>query len=124
MSDHLSHEDYLRSSRAKAVEIAKAMLAGEISFLEGARAIRNPLRDGEDPECENAFKAFTLIYSDTDSLPVTDRRFWSSEALQKLEPELAAAELWAREIGTEPCKIIISRLASNLSFNSDPTVGC
>ena len=112
MPDHPSHDDYIRSLRVKAAEIAQAMLSGKVSFLEGAIAIPNPLEPGEDQECENAFKVFALIRSETDSLPITDRKYWSTEALLRKEPEISAAESWARNIGTEACNIIINHLGA------------
>ena len=112
MPEHPSHDDYIRSMRVKAVEVAQAMLSGKVSFFEGAVSIPNPLEPGEDQECENAFEVFALIRSETDSLPITDRKFWSAEALQRKEAEIAAAESWARNIGTEACNIIINHLGA------------
>ena len=112
MPEHPSHDDYIASLRQKAVEVAQDMLSGKRSFLEGALAIPNPLEPGENRECENAFQVFALIRSDTDSLPIVDRKFWSAEALQKLSPEISAAESWARDIGTEACNVIINHLGA------------
>ena len=38
MPERMSHESYVASVRGKVVELAKRMLGGQLSFLEGALA--------------------------------------------------------------------------------------
>ena len=97
-------------SRQQIVEVAKSMLAGDLSFIKGARKISRlsfaaHLRD--DPD----ILPFVAIDSETDTLPVDEdvRRFWAASALEKLQPEIEKAELWARKVGSDHCQKLIDR---------------
>jgi hypothetical protein len=53
---------------------------------------------------------FTGIDSETDALPMgADRIHWAHEALEKLKPEIEAAEKWAQELGRPTCQRLIDR---------------
>lgn len=96
------------------VAIARNMLDGGQSFIEGARQIV-ALRDAAgldyfDPDIVR----FVAIDSETDTLPFGDvRKLWAPAALEKLQPEIDRAEQWARETGTSHCRNLIQRLAGN-----------
>jgi hypothetical protein len=86
------------------------MRAGRLSFIEGARLIcdlRGTSRlDVEDPDVQ----AFVVIESETDALPVGAlRELWAPEALDAIQPRLAASEAWAKTIGEAACESFIRR---------------
>ncbi|WP_075643728.1 DUF2489 domain-containing protein [Paraburkholderia monticola] len=100
-------------TRRRLVAMAQAMLAGDLSFLEGAAqilALKNQL-DGvadRDPD----FDAFVVIRSETDHLPLeADRSQWLTEALARLEPEFRSSEIWARSLAPQACKNLIARFS-------------
>jgi hypothetical protein len=93
-------------------EIAKAMLAGETSFLSGSRKI-NALRFPARLDHDQDVIPFVAIDSETDALPLGPvRAHWNADALRRLEPEIERAEIWAREFGSEACRKLVERFAS------------
>jgi hypothetical protein len=86
------------------------MLAGSLSYLEGARIVSDSgspagLQDDElDP--------FRGVVSETDALPIGAeiRKLWSAAALEKLQPAIDKAELWAHEILEPYCRSLVARL--------------
>lgn len=91
-------------------EAASRMLAGTLTFLEGARqisALRFDAGLSDDPDV----LAFVGIDSETDDLPVTGkiRELWDPGALERLQPRIDEAEAWAREVGTTRCENLIVR---------------
>ena len=56
------------------------------------------------------FMAFVAIDSETDDLPIGDvRKYWSKEALDKLDPEIKKAEEWAKNFGLKECESLVRR---------------
>jgi len=96
--------------RRRAVSIARAVLAGKMDVLVGARDLRE-LRfkvgvSDDDPD----FKCFVLIESETDALPLADERSsWSAAALIRLAPDIARATNWATELGWEAFQNVVRR---------------
>ena len=93
------------------IAVARSMLDGEKSFIEGARqitALRNTAGlDYLDPD----IVPFVVIDSETDKLPFGDvRKLWAPAALEKLQPEIDRKEQWARETGASHCRNLIDRL--------------
>jgi hypothetical protein len=75
--------------------IARRMLAGRVSYLDGARALLR-LRAKAGLEDDPTFTAFVLIESETDHLPIgQQRKYWSNAALVAKESEIRRAEEWA-----------------------------
>lgn len=96
-------------ARSEIGRIARAILAGAISFIEGAREI-NGLRFAADLECDPDIVPFVGIDSETDSLPLGEvRRLWNPDALAKLQSKIDEAEQWARDFGTTPCRNLAQR---------------
>lgn len=112
MSKHLSHGEYVDSTRRQVVETAQAMLDGRLSFLVGSRclaALRNEVDVGGD---DADFTTFEGIDSCTDALPLGEvRQYWNQDALVKLEPQIQSAEAWAASIGSAACRSLIARFA-------------
>jgi prolyl-tRNA editing enzyme YbaK/EbsC (Cys-tRNA(Pro) deacylase) len=95
----VSAEEYFVAGLRELHQLCKATIEDGFSIIEAARAIpdlvkRLQLNDKVD------LKAFIVIESETDELPVGRfRELWDIEALNKLEPEIESAENWARMIG-------------------------
>lgn len=99
------------SARAKLVTLAEKMLAGELSFFEGAAQIIEIRKLIEDvPDHDPDFDVFTLICSETDHLPLQSQRgAWSAEALARLESEFSLTESWARSFAPAACRNLVAR---------------
>ena len=98
-----------RRARWEIAVTAKRMLTGEISFLLGAQRIARLLRDS-DVDCLNDdFVVFTGVDSETEKLPLDPnvRKLWNADALRELEPEIKAAEKWARKMLEQKCSTLI-----------------
>jgi len=53
---------------------------------------------------------FVIIESETDALPVGALRArWAPEALEAIQPRLAAAEAWAKTVGEAACRNFVQR---------------
>ena len=102
--------EFQRHQTQRVVSVATDMLSGRLSFLEGARllshlrvALRLPV---DDPD----FLPFVATDSETDHLPLGGvRRFWSAEALARLQSEIQSAESNARTSCTHAAQALISR---------------
>jgi hypothetical protein len=98
------------AARRRIVEAAETMLAGKLSFIEGARLICD-LRSmsglaNDDPD----IVPFRGIDTETDTLPLGKLwELWAADAWEKLEPEIDSAEKWAEEIGREACRSLVRR---------------
>jgi hypothetical protein len=98
-------------SRRQLVALAASLLAGQLSYLEGAPQVQALLRkvggvDDRDPD----FDAFVLISSETDHLPLQKHRgMWSPSALERLEPQFRRVEEWARGFAPKACESLIAR---------------
>lgn len=102
--------DFSDRQRKKIAELAAQMLAGSLSFLEGAVEI-NRMRSSAELLNDPDVLPFDLIDSETDRFPITPKtkKLWRADALEKLLPEIESAEEWAREIGVEHCRNLVSR---------------
>ena len=107
----ITNEEYLASLHAQLDQVARAMLAGELSFLEGAIklvSIGHQAELNDDPDVS----IFTAVTSETDHLPIgAVRQHWSPEALERLAPELQKAEEWARQVAGPACESLARRFA-------------
>jgi len=112
ISDRPARNANEESARAELVALCRAVLAGELSFFEGALRIA-PLQScigvrEHDPD----FTPFVVIRSDTDHLPPQSvRHRWSPEALQQLEPEFEKTEVWGKKYATAACENLIKRFS-------------
>jgi hypothetical protein len=98
-----------QSVRERVVETAQAMLDSQLSLLAGARTLvtlRSELGAGDDAD----FSIFVVIESGTDELPIGRvRQYWDKTALERLQPEIQAAEAWAKTHGKDACASLIRR---------------
>jgi hypothetical protein len=94
------------------VVTAQRMLDGELSFIEGARALLKFRSSGYIEIADPDILPFVLIESETDALPLGDvRALWKPESLVRLQPEIEHAEQWARELGSASCRNLIKRFS-------------
>ena len=85
------------------------MLTGELSYLDGARFIRESCWAAQ-LEDDSDIAAFVLIESETDHLPLgPSRKDWSPAALEDKEFDLRRAEDWARGTAEEEVKNLVRR---------------
>jgi hypothetical protein len=105
----MHHDPEVEKARLEIAQVARAMLGGMLSFIEGARRLHS-LRFAGKLDNDLDLLLFTGIDSETDALPIGPERIhWADEALEKLEPEIEAAERWAKEVGRPHCQRLIDR---------------
>ena len=110
MHEKMSHEQYVESVRLKVVETARAMLDGQMSYLLGARRLDSLRHDVSVSDDDADFMVFVAIASDTDDYPLGPvRELWDQEALERLQPEIDAAERWAKEQSMMTCAKLVQR---------------
>jgi hypothetical protein len=89
---------------------ARAMLDGELSFIEGGRRIAMLRLYANLPEFDEDLVAFVAIDSETDTLPFgAARLLWNPDSLAKLQPEIERSERWARDVGEKHCRRLVER---------------
>ena len=107
--EHMSHEEYVVKQRDRARLVARQVLSGEVSAVQGARLIVR-LGGLELPENDEDLQALRLVESETDHLPVGDeRQHWAPAALAEKVDELARVEKWAREVALTAFKNFAER---------------
>lgn len=112
MSEKISHKQFVELVRAEVIVTAKGMLGGEISYLVGARKLDSLRHDVEVAEDDSDFRVFVAIASETDDFPLGPvREYWDSSALAKLQPEIDAAEFWAKQHSKQSCMNLIRRFS-------------
>jgi hypothetical protein len=102
---------YELDARQKVVNLAQAMLDGNVSFFEGAVQIVNLKNKINGIKVQDVdFDVFVLIVSETDHLPLkAQQKFWSTEDLFNLKDEFLKTEEWARSFALSACKNLIER---------------
>jgi hypothetical protein len=108
--EKISHEKYVQSARSQVVSTATALQNGEISYLLGAKKL-DALRHAISVKDDDAdFRVFVAIASGTDNFPLcAARQYWDKDALDRLQPEIDAAEIWAKEHGEPICAKLVQR---------------
>ena len=107
-----THEDYVRSVRAKIVALAQGMLEGSVPYLEGCIRLHALLVEADLADNDADLTAFKAVESEIDHLPIGSvRERWSKEALERLEPEIERSTQWARKITTGSCISLVARFS-------------
>jgi hypothetical protein len=102
------HDDYVASRRRLVAQLAEQVLSGSLSAVEGGRQVANLRHELGLPEDDPDLLVFTLIESETDDLPLGgERANWSLRALTQKQPDLSAAESWAKETGLEAFRNLV-----------------
>lgn len=97
-------------ARAELADLARAMLANEISFIEGARRLWRLGGEAGLPTSHADLTVFQYIDSETDALPLgAVRNLWLPAALAASQPEIDEAEEWARIAGEDACRNLVIR---------------
>ena len=98
------------AAKAEAVKIARQILAGEVDFVTGCRAVQRPL-DALGLRTDKDFITFVGVDSEADELPFgEERRLWHPEALRKLAPKLKEFEGSYKPHVESACRKLIARL--------------
>ena len=85
-------------------------LDGELGLIAAARALAQ-FRYDAPPQVSEVLLTFAGIESETDGLPLGEvRQYWSAEALERKDRELADAENFYRPIATEAARRLVRLL--------------
>jgi hypothetical protein len=112
----MSDEEILQAQRA-VVERATAIIEGRLGVLEGCKQLsavgHKLLTDRFD---DKDFSLFEAIASESDNLPTgTARRYWSAEALEREDREIARYEAVVREQVYAACRNVLARFGGQPS---------
>ena len=112
MTERMTHEEYVAMQRRRVAELARQILDGEIDVLDGSCKIASLRWEIEVEDWDQDFKAFAVVSSETDHLPIGDETLnWSDEALVRKEPELKRSREWAMETVRAQCASLVARFA-------------
>ncbi|MGH7786559.1 MAG: DUF2489 domain-containing protein [Candidatus Binatia bacterium] len=108
--------------RAKVVEVAQAMLDGELGIIEGARRLNDLRATLEIYHLAEDFVGVVAIDSETDTLPIGESRtLWNEEALIQKDREVEEAERLYRDGALEDCRKLIARFGGPSHESDDQT---
>lgn len=121
MADQMNHEEHVLQARHEASRICSGILEGNVDVLEGFHLLAS-LRWEVGVDASDAdFIVFVAISSEIDNLPIGEvRRYWSAEALERLEPELQAAIAWAMPMAVPACRSVVRRFSAELFSSNNP----
>ena len=113
MSERMSHDEYVRSCRDRAVAFAKGALAATVPLLEACHALAALYDAVEVSSPDPDFDVFSLISSECEALPIgAAREHWAPEALARLEPQIQSAVAWATPLALPACRSIVQRFGA------------
>jgi hypothetical protein len=97
-----------------ALRVARAVLDGEISTIEGSIKLAGYAHDVVPAWCVDAdFVVFGALASETDHLPVNRvRHLWSASALSRADEEMEAITVRHRASVQRACENLIARFSS------------
>ncbi|WKA26755.1 hypothetical protein [Bradyrhizobium roseum] len=108
------NESDILNARRIILGAALDMLAGRLTFIEGARKIVAARRAARLDDWDPDLLPFVGIDSETEALPFGEMRaHWQPAALDALRPEMDRMETWAREIGEPHCRNLVVRFSSS-----------
>ena len=100
MADRPAIRESELEARKQVVALATEMLAGRLSYLEGAPrmwALQSQVGGLDDRDAD--FDAFAVIASETDHLPLENQRpLWSRSAIKRLAPEFSVRRSGLRSL--------------------------
>lgn len=107
------NESEIIDARRAMLDAALSMLAGRLSYIEGARKIIAAKWLARLDEWDPDLLPFEGINSETDALPFGEMRdHWQAAALEALQPEIDRLEVWARQHGEPYCRNLVARFSS------------
>jgi hypothetical protein len=108
------NESEILAARRSILKTAQDMLAGKLSYIEGARKIVLARRTARLDEWDVDVLPFVGIDSETDALPFGEmRKLWQAAALDALQPEIDQKEAWARGFGEPHCRSLVERFSKS-----------
>jgi hypothetical protein len=106
-------ESKIMTARLVIYEAVQDMLAGRLSYIEGARKICRARFSWGLGEWDDDLRCFIGIDSETDALPFGEHRaYWQAAALEALQPEIDRKEAWARKLAEPHCRNLVERFLS------------
>jgi len=103
----------MMTARLATYQAAQDMLAGRLSYIEGARKICRARFSWGLDEWDDDLRCFVCIDSETDALPFGKmREHWQAAALEALQPEINGKEAWARGLAEPHCRNLVQRFLS------------
>jgi hypothetical protein len=107
------NETEILAARHTIFRAALDMLAGKLSYIEGARKIVAMGTTARLDERDGDLLPFVGIVSETDALPFGEmRKHWQAAALGALQPEIDQKEAWARGFGEPHCRNLVERFSN------------
>src|ERR1700752_4599108 len=106
------NESEILDARHAIFDAAQDMLAGQLTYIEGARRIVAAWWKSKLDEGDVDFLRFVGIASEADALPFGEMRaHWQPAALEALQPEIDRMEAWARQCGEPYCRNLVERFS-------------
>lgn len=104
------NEEYMHARRKDVVEVASALISGQIHFLEGVRALTSLCHEVTGLDFDEDFSIFVAIDSETDHLPSEKVRHRFSEAwLEKADKEVCEIKESYNTQVVEACQKLVAR---------------
>jgi hypothetical protein len=115
------NETEILAARRGILEAAQNMLAGKLSYIEGAHKIVAARTTARLDEWDADLLPFVGIESETGALPFGEmRKHWQAAALEALQPEIDQKEAWARGFGEPHCRSLVKRFSrDNFGIHAD-----
>ena len=108
------NESEILNARQLILGAALDMLAGRLTYIEGARKIVAASWESKLDEWDPDLVPFLGINSETEALPFGEMRaHWQPAALDALQPEIDRMEAWARRFGEPHCRNLVTRFSSS-----------
>jgi len=90
------------------------MLQNSLPYLEGALRLDTLLTEAELSEDDSDVKAFKLVASEVEHLPIGRvREYWSKDALENLESDMERATIWAKKTTIRECESLAARFKTH-----------
>ncbi len=106
--------DSTELARAKIAETLKLMLAGQVSYIEGARIVNGWSHTSGYDRLSEPLVTFVAIESETDAVPIGEvRERWAADAVAKHLAGWERSEAWAKQYGEPACHEVLALLAQS-----------
>lgn len=102
----MDHSEYVIAMKAELVGVARKILSGETSILEGCREIEVLRYEIDDPE-NSIFYPIRAFESESSHYPTTNRSLFSQDLITRLDNELASLSETMKESIFDSCRKII-----------------
>jgi hypothetical protein len=111
--EKMSRAEYIEQLQRDAGRVAVATIAGDLDVLEACWVLGPLLARAELAPGDPDANAIGQVCSELDGLPVGEARaLWSSQALERLAPELASLKSWALPLAMPAIQSVASRFGA------------